>query len=99
MNENQPQEEIAEAMANASKLRAMIASPGWTDIILPDLLEAKKGHEQRLLNTEWESLDEMNKCRYSIKAIDELLSRIDIAIDEANELEKDSAIKEKEDNG
>lgn len=94
MNENQPPEEISEALRKASKLRAMIASPGWHDIILPDLLEAKNGLEQELIRTEWTDIAEMNKCRYRLLAINEFLDRIDIAIDEAAEIEKESAIKE-----
>ena len=94
MNENQPQEEISEALLKASKLRAMIASPGWQDIILPDLLEAKKGLEQQLIGTEWKDLADMNKCRYKLLAINEFLDRINIAIDEATEIERESANKE-----
>ena len=94
MNENQPPEEISEALRKASKLRAMIASPGWQDIILPDLLETKQGLEQELIRTEWNDLADMNKCRYRLLAINEFLDRIDIAIDEAAEIEKESAIKE-----
>ena len=94
MNENQPPEEISEALLKASKLRAMIASPGWRDIILPDLLETKKGLEQQLISTEWQDLADMNKCRYKLLAINEFLDRIDIAIDEAAEIERESAIEE-----
>lgn len=94
MNENQPQEEISESLLKASKLRAMILSPGWQDIILPDLLETKKGLEHELIITEWKDLADMNKCRYKLLAIDEFLERIDIAIDEATEIERESAIKE-----
>ena len=93
MNENTPPEEIAEALDNARKVREMIASPGGTDGILPYLLETKKAHEQKLLNTDWQSLDEMNKCRFCVKAIDEVLSRIDMSIKDAEAIELDSAVE------
>jgi len=94
MNENQPPEEINESLRKASKLRAMIASPGWQDIILPDLLETRRGLEQQLISTEWNDLAEMNKCRYRLLAINEFLDRINIAIDEAAEIERESVVEE-----
>jgi len=94
MSEYQPPEQIREQLQKAAKLRAMIATPGWQDVVLPYLDEIKTGHEQVLINTEWADIDEMNKCRYKIVTITQFLGWIDTEIAEANKIESKLATKE-----
>ena len=94
MNENQPIEDLHESLGDAEKLRAMIAMPGWTDVVLPHLTSARDAYKQQLLDTEWPSLDEMNRVKYRYNAINELLFMITGAIEEATQLEIEAAVKE-----
>jgi len=98
MNENQPQEEIAEQLEKARKLREMTATPGWKDIILPTLNKHKAGYEQQLLNTEWQTIDDQRKCWAKYNAIEEILNLIDLEISTAESIELESAVEAGEKN-
>jgi len=94
MNENQPIEEVKKTLEEASQIRATTMTPGWTEILLPFMENTKQVYADKLLTTEWETLDEQRNCWAKYKAIDEILGLIDMKLNEAAEIEKQLAIDE-----
>ena len=96
MSEHQPIVDIQEDLENAAKIRELINTPGWKDIILPDIERAKAEVEEQILSTEWNSsnIDLLISLRARRQYIEEFISSINRKMTWANEIIREEAQKE-----
>lgn len=86
MSEFQPKQEVNETINKAGKLRDMTAMPGWMEIFEPELKSSIAALEAKILEGEFEDLEELKLNQLQLKHKKSMLDFVYNIIDEADEI-------------
>lgn len=93
MTQFQPPQETQALIQKANKLRSLVANPGWTDVFEPHIREEIEGFKRVILTGDFTEIVELKANQEKLKFQEYVLSYVYGIIAEADELQKEDAIR------